>query len=256
MPTCPWRGRPRLERPSCGGGFLLERVASSLTLSSSCGGISRFLSTALEAGEGSMAIRSRLRHLSLRSTAVRFSIAANPSFLMSAHLPPPHLDTPSMSALDSSRVQGLWCLRRRDDSWLSRLVAARRTGAPVAVRFCGRSMSSSDSSSEVSGDESIDMSMSPLWPFPMGVLGVSTLLFLRWRLCMSPPLRLNESCLPNECFIIPPVSMPRAFIRAAAARADIPARDPMCGERMPLILTGVSDMSGEIRPSSSAPSSK
>mmetsp|Transcript_5637 Transcript_5637/g.23891 ORF Transcript_5637/g.23891 Transcript_5637/m.23891 type:complete len:261 (+) Transcript_5637:2092-2874(+) len=60
-----------------------------------------------------MAMRSKFLHLSFKSTAVRCSMAGKPSFLMSAHLPPPHRATPSTSASASSKAQGLWCLLRR-----------------------------------------------------------------------------------------------------------------------------------------------
>lgn len=46
----------------------------------------------------------RLRHLSFKSTALRFWIVLSPSFLISAHLPPPHSSTPLTSDLVSSRV--------------------------------------------------------------------------------------------------------------------------------------------------------
>jgi hypothetical protein len=64
-------------------------------------------------GLGSSAMRSRLRHLSLRSTAERAAMAGYPSFLMSAHLPPPQTATPSTSASASCCDHGLWCLHRR-----------------------------------------------------------------------------------------------------------------------------------------------
>jgi hypothetical protein len=90
-------------------------------------------------GDGSCAMRSKLRHyrteeqfgsqkgerrrcqamsppnldgrtLSFRSTAERCSMAGKPSFLMSAHRPPPHRATPSTRASDSASAQGLCCL--------------------------------------------------------------------------------------------------------------------------------------------------
>jgi hypothetical protein len=57
-------------------------------------------------------MRKRLRHLSFKSTAVRCSMAGKPSFLMSAHLPPPHCATPRTRASASSSAHGLWCLLR------------------------------------------------------------------------------------------------------------------------------------------------
>mmetsp|Transcript_7874 Transcript_7874/g.29486 ORF Transcript_7874/g.29486 Transcript_7874/m.29486 type:complete len:300 (+) Transcript_7874:1652-2551(+) len=58
-------------------------------------------------------MRSRFLHLSFKSTAVRYSMAGKPSFLISAHFPPPHRWTPSTSASASSSAHGLWCLLRR-----------------------------------------------------------------------------------------------------------------------------------------------
>mmetsp|Transcript_4242 Transcript_4242/g.11967 ORF Transcript_4242/g.11967 Transcript_4242/m.11967 type:complete len:206 (-) Transcript_4242:1401-2018(-) len=101
---------PKPARPCARACFLASSsLASSLTSCKSSGGqvASLFLSCLTKAG-GSLAMRVRLRHLSFRSTALRFSMAANESFLISAHLPPPHFRTPSTSALVSASDQNLY----------------------------------------------------------------------------------------------------------------------------------------------------
>mmetsp|Transcript_36445 Transcript_36445/g.94637 ORF Transcript_36445/g.94637 Transcript_36445/m.94637 type:complete len:227 (-) Transcript_36445:1020-1700(-) len=101
-------------RPST---LLCLRSSSRLEMSRTCcnnsgGQVASLFLSSLTCSVGSIAMRMRLRHLSFKSTALLLSIAEKLSFLMSAHLPPPHLSTPSTRAWVSSRVQnryqGLW----------------------------------------------------------------------------------------------------------------------------------------------------
>ena len=55
--------------------------------------------------------KCQLITLTFKSTAVLYPTAANASFLISAHFPPPHRATPSTNVMTSRRVHGLWCFR-------------------------------------------------------------------------------------------------------------------------------------------------